>query len=696
MVLEGMPRQGQPPSLPFYTVPHNRIDMLLLARRRVNPRRCIWAGAAALVAALAAAFAYGQGSGGNDLPPGFEQSLYVSGLNQPTAMQFAPDGRLFVAEKRGKVRIVLPGGRLLPRPFISVTVETTQDRGLAGLALDPGFQQNGFVYLYYTRVKNGNLMIRLTRVRVGTADPNVADPDSEVKLLEIPLDSDIRFGGLLAFGADRKLYVGVGDSSNGDRGQNLRDLRGKILRLDPAAFPRIIPRDNPFVGRQGPRGEIWAYGVRNSFSGAILPGTNTLFANDVGQDSWEEINQIVRGGNYGWPITEGPTQARGITGPIYAYRHNGSAAITGGAFYAGSQFPAEYQGAYFFSDYAGNWIDCLKPGTPRQVVRFCRSVAHPVRLAVGPDGSLYCLSVYGQGPDDDRPIFRFSYVGSSNRPPAAEGTAEPTAGLAPLAVSFSAAASSDPDGDPLTCTWDFGDGTPPAEGMNVTHTYVANGRYLANLTVSDGRGGSSSLTEPLVVDVGNEPPQGTILTPASSVLYAAGETVSFQGTGTDPQDGELPASAFTWSFLFLHGTHVHPFIEPIAGVKGGSFTVPVEGEVSADQGYRIFLTVKDAGGLEHVSSVDIRPRTTHLTLRSNVPGVTLKLDALPQATPYEVDGVVGMRRVIEAPARQTIGGRAYEFQRWSDGGTRRHPVTLPEGSLQLEATYGSVRRRRRG
>ena len=279
--------------------------------------------------------------------------MIVRGLHAPTAMVVAPDGRIFITLQWGEVRVV-KDGELLPEPFVTVPVIGEGEQGLIGIALDPQFTVNGFVYLHYTATTPGvhNRVIRLT------AAGDTAAPDSEVAVMELPdLGSTAHNGGALHFGPDGFLYIGVGENSLADEAQTLTSPLGKILRI---ASDGSIPATNPFFGATtGINRAIWAYGLRNPFTFAFEPGSGRMIINDVGQDDWEEVNEGIAGANYGWPLTEGPTDEPGLTSPIYAYSHErGRCAVVGGAFYPllSPQFPDEYAGDYFFADLCGGWI----------------------------------------------------------------------------------------------------------------------------------------------------------------------------------------------------------------------------------------------------------------------------------------------------------------------------------------------------
>ena len=620
----------------------------------------------------------------SNLPAGFAETVYVAGFDTPTAQAFAPDGRLFVLEKAGKVRVVTSGGALVSTPFVSLSVDTAQDRGLVSLAFDPNFQANGYLYLWYTKTDGAGTRNRLSRF---TASGNTAAPGSETVLLEVPHATNIHTGGAMSFGADGMLYLGVGDGGESFRAQDMNDLRGKILRLNVANPANIVPSDNPYVGQAGVRPEIFASGMRNPFSGQMKPGTNTFYVNDVGQDNAEEVDVIVARGNYGWPNAEGFSSNPAYTNPIYAYSHAGfsSAAITGAAFYESTQFPAEYKGSYFFADYLNGFMRRLDASG--NVHEFGTDVAGPLDIDLGPDGSLYYSSAFGTGfTGTNRPVYRISYTSSANRAPAAVASATtPTNGLAPLTVAFTGNGSTDPDGDALSYAWNFGDGTT-ATGKDVSKTYAVNGTYFATLTVSDGRGGTNT-SQSIRVDVGNRAPTGVIQTPAPTLTYTAGQTINFSGSASDPEDGTLAASKFSWRVYLVHNTHEHEFAGPFNGVTSGSFIVPTNGHVEDDHHYRIQLTVTDAGGLTHTSSREVHPVTSDVTLAANVTGLSLALDGQPLAAPISDGSLVGATRAISAPLTQTLNGATYEFVSWSDGGAATHDVTVGATDRTYTATY---------
>ena len=604
----------------------------------------------------------------------FTDDVFKSGLTDPTSMAFAPDGRLFVAEKGGTLRVI-KNGVLLSTPFLSVSVNTSGERGLIGVAIDPNFAANRYVYVQYT-TNSDPIHNRVSRFTASPLNPDIAAAGSEMAIADLDnLDGSYHNAGAIHFGSDGKLYIAAGDNGHSSDAQKVSTRLGKILRVNPDG---TIPTDNPFYNTVGAKKDVWALGLRNPFTFAFS-STGVMYINDVGQDAIEEVNQGTSGGNYGWPTCEGPCTNSDFINPIYSYLHPAGEgrSIAGGAFYHASQFPAEYQGSYFFGDYVGNFIKRLTPAN--QLVDFLPNTLTPVDIDVGPvDGSLYYLSY------QDGEVHKVQYQGggTGNRIPTASASVNPTSGIPPLAVSFDASASTDPDGDPLSYSWSFGDGTS-GSGATTIHTYNSPGQFIATLTVNDDKGGQDLVA--VNISVGSAP-TGAIGTPAAGTKYNAGDEVSFSGSATDPDDGTLPASAFHWEIMLHHNTHTHP-VEIFDGIKSGSFVIPQLSELDSDVFYRIYLIVTDSSGLQHLSTRDLLPNKVTITLASNVPGMQISLDGQPRQTPFSTIGVVGVIRTLGAPLTQTSNGQTYSFQSWSNGGTTTHTISTPATNTTYTANY---------
>jgi glucose/arabinose dehydrogenase len=324
----------------------------------------------------------GGDSGNNNPPPGGGTALTVTltsvatGFVDPLGLVAANDNsnRLFVLEQRGTIRII-QNGSALSTPFLDIQskVESGGELGLLGMAFHPQFSQNRLFYLNYTRLSNGQLESVIAEYAATAVDPNRADPNSETILLVLNQEPDNNHkGGQLAFGPDGFLYIAFGDGGGaGDipnNAQNTQELLGKILRIDVNGTNGPngqygIPADNPFASGTGGRPEIWALGLRNPWRFSFDTDGGRLFAGDVGQNNFEEVDIITRGGNYGWRIMEGnhcfnPASGcnqNGLILPITEYSHSEGSAVIGGFVYRGSAIP-QLRGSYVFSDLSGGAI----------------------------------------------------------------------------------------------------------------------------------------------------------------------------------------------------------------------------------------------------------------------------------------------------------------------------------------------------
>jgi glucose/arabinose dehydrogenase len=625
------------------------------------------------------------------LPSGFSESL-IGSLTSGTAMQFAPDGRLFVAQQGGALRII-KNGALLATPAVSLTVNSLGERGLLGIAFAPDFTSTQHVYLYYT-TSTSPLKNRISRFTM-SGDTVVAGSETILVELDNLSSATNHNGGAMNFGPDGKLYVAVGDNANTSNPQSLANRLGKMLRYNADG---TIPTDNPtsFAGisgsTTGANRAIWAVGLRNPFTFAFHPTSGRMFINDVGQSTFEEVNEGGAGRNYGWPTTEGDfNQASfpNFTRPVYSYGRSVGRAITGGAFYvtsATNQFPSTYTGQYFLGDYVDSWIRTINPTTPPAVggaTGFATGAASIVDLKVGPDGALYYLQ---RGSPSG--VRRITYTASLAPFILTQPSNQTVAEGQPVTFSVAAAGSGT-----LAYQWRR-NGNDIAGANSSSYTFtptLADTNSTYSVFVSNSAGNVTSNSATLTV-TGNAAPTPTITSPNSGAFYSAGDTLFFSGNGTDPEDGTLPASAFEWQIDFHHDTHTHPALLPTAGVTSGSFAIPTQGETSANVFYRVYLRVTDSAGRTTETFRDVLPRTSVLTFTAGgiSAGASMNLDGQPRAVPFNETGVAGVLRNLEAPATQVINGQTYNFVSWSNGGPRVQDISTPLTNTTYNVVYLDV------
>jgi glucose/arabinose dehydrogenase len=617
------------------------------------------------------------------VPAGFVDQLVVNRLNRPTAMAFAPDGRLFICEQDGALRIV-KNGVLLPTPFLVLSVNSVGERGLLGVAFHPSFATNGLLYVYHTVPGSPPH----NRVSQYTANGDVAVGGSATPTEGAGFDLDDlghtnHNGGALHFGSDGKLYVAVGENAVRANAQTLGNLLGKILRLNDDLS---IPSDNPFFSTATGRNRaIWALGLRNPFTFAVHPSTGRIFINDVGQVTWEEIDDGLAGANYGWPNSEGPTlpspDVPGMVFPLFFYSHANGCAITGGTFVDPSRFPADFDGDYLFSDLCGGWIRRYHIATD-SASDFANGVSGPVDLAFGANGALYYL---GRGTGTTTGFVR-RIVHTASQAPVVVTDPKSRKILEGGTVAFTVVTAG---AQPLAYQW-------RRNGIDIpgatTATYTLSPAQLGDdqsgfsCHVQNGFGTADSL-EAILTVTPDTPPTAQILSPAATQLYRGAQLVRFSGAGTDLEDGQLPASAFTWQVDFHHDGVVDPFVPPTAGVRSGVFTVPTRGVTSSNVWFRIHLTVQDRlGKTDHVFR-DLLPRKVDVTLQTFPPGRLITLDGQAVTAPFTFTGVVGIQRSIGAVEPQTFRGLTLDFWRWSDGGAATHDISTPSVATTYTATY---------
>ncbi len=717
------------------------------------------------------------------LPAGFQETTVFSGLTQPTAVRFAADGRVFVAEKSGLIKVFSNLSASTSTIFadLRTNVHNFWDRGLLGLALAPNFPTSPYVYVLYSY----DAAIGGAAPRWGTAgatyDRCAAAPgwpgDGCVvsgRLSRLQAAGSVMTGaeqvlvedwcqqypthamGSLAFGQDGALYVSASDGASstfvdygqkgtptnacGDppvavggaqtsptaeggalRSQDLRTsgdatgLDGTVLRLDPATGAALP--DNPlFGGAVADDDRIVASGLRNPLRLAIRPGTNDVYVGDVGWNTAEEIDRLANPTagalNFGWPCYEGnganavyqaanlnvcknlyAAGAGAVTAPLYAYGPSdavvtgdgcatGTSSISGLAFYTSGSYPAAYDGALFFADYARGCIWTMFKGVsgapdPTTRATLVSGAAHPYDLQTGPNGDLFYVDL------DGGTLRRIQYY-SGDTPPVAVATADVTNGPTTLTVHFNGTGSSDPDpGDTIAYDWDLnGDGLfGDSASATPTFAYSAPGVYNVKLKVTDLLGASSVAT--LRITAGNTAPTGTILTPSAATTWGAGDTIAFSGSAVDDQ--ALTAAAYTWTLVLdeCPSTCTAHVLDVVTGVTSGSFTAP---DVEYPALLEVQLTITDAGGLTDTKSVTLSPKTVALDLSSTPTGLALAVGGTTQTTPFSRTVIAGTATSLGGLSPQMLSSNSFKLSSWSDAGAGSH-LTTPAAGVSLAASF---------
>lgn len=664
-------------------------------------------------------------------PAGFTDAEITTLAEIVTDLALAPDGRMLIALKGGAVRVV-QNGSLQGSPALDLggqgIICTEFERGLQSIAVDPNFASNQFVYIYHTYNGGsggsncggrGDIINRVVRYTLSAGNV-MSSPTVILNNIASPCGN--HNGGDLHFDADGKLYVSTGDGgcagslATNNLARYRSVLNGKILRINPDGS---IPADNPFANASGsvvcgasaPNAsggicrETYAWGFRNPFRFAIRAGTNQLYANDVGQNSREEISDVTAGNDYGWDCREGKQdnntgglcspRPSNMIDPLYDYGHAaGLCSITGGAFAASAgAWPAPHDGAYFFGDYCGNAIYRLTNtnGTYGRSTFATVTGGNIVSLMFDSGANaLYYTTSGGR-------VGRITYTGGGNRAPTAQISANPTSGPTPLAVQFSSAGSSDPDGDALTYSWNFGVSGATSTQANPSYTYQNAGTYIAVLVVTDARGASSPPAQ-ITIDPGNTPPDAAILSPSSDARFVVGQIITLTGSANDAQDGDVTAS-MRWEVLLHHVPlnlpitgHTHPFFSGTGNNLAMPPMPPPEDLDAAPLSFlEVRLTARDSKGLARTITQTLQPERVALTFATEPSGLKLSVAGTMVTATHSATVWQNWALALAAPALQLdASGNAWRFASWSHGQPASHTLVVPASSATYTARYERV------
>ncbi len=743
-------------------------------------RRGVWLAAAVGSIVLGVSFIAGAAT-----PPDFVDEAVFTGLSNPTNIEFAANGKVFIAEKSGIVKVYDSVTDATPDTFADLrsNVHDYWDRGLLGLAVHPDFPAQPYVYVLYTYGvplfpgtqtwgdtcpdPTGEGCVVSGRLSRLTASGNQMTGSEAVLIEDWCQQYPSHSIGDLEFGPDGALYASAGDGASftfADWGQGGNDdlappnpcgdppvpiggtqvspqaeggalrsqdletsgdpvtLDGTLIRIDP--LTGAAAAGNPAIGASDPNEQrIVAYGLRNPFRIAIDENSGAVYAGDVGWGTWEEVNEHPNPQstvmNFGWPCYEGGSGVSNVFGSysaldictnlysagtadasLFAYRHNQditgddlcrpanppqgtSSSISGLDFYPGGDYPGTYIGALFGSDYSRDciWV-MFRDGNgdldPSSIEIFQTTALNPVDVEAGPNGDIYYANLNGGE------VRRFRFVGT-NTPPVAVMQASPLSGPAPLAVDFDGTQSSDPDEDPIVLyEWDLdGDGQyDDAVGAQVSYEYSNPGSYTARLRVTDSRGETD--TDSTSIQASNTAPTATINLPAPSLQWHVGETISFSGGATDPEEGSLPPSALSWALILHHceldgSCHTHG-IETFDGVSSGSFVAP---DHEYPSWLELRLTAKDQFDVTDVATVEIQPETVDVTFDTDPAGLDVSFFGESETAPIVRTSIVGATIEFSTSANQG----SWVYQGWSNGGPRSQSIPTPGVDTTYTATF---------
>jgi uncharacterized protein with LGFP repeats/glucose/arabinose dehydrogenase len=641
-----------------------------------------------------------------NLPAGFLLQDLPTGLRAPspngdpgdliTDFAFLPDENMLVTGKYGKVMWVPKTGT--PRQIANLSVLGVQDLGLTSIAVAPDYATSRVVYTARTVPGNhpgtgafGELRLSEWTVTVDGAG-NPTGLTGERTVLTMTSDANVHAMTTVLAAEDGTLWVAIGDSAdyvNVDplalRAIDRDDPHGKVMHINPDGSG--VP-SNPYYQPASPgsvRSKIYASGFRSPFRMSLDPVSGRPILGDVGWNTFEEINLLEPGNDYGWPCwealepTPGYRDLPGCAGktsvaPLWSYPRSMGSSAVGGVVYTGTSYPQEYQGRYFFGDYSSNRIWTMtfdRDGdrtTDPEDPGFGTAMGAPVKFATMPTGGDIVYADIGSGK-----IRRLVYA-QGNSPPTASITTQ--SDPATRTVTFDAGDSFDPNGDALSYRWEFGDGGT-ATGTRVTHTYPASpDSFTATLTATDTLNASGSDT--VTVFPSNYSPELTLRAPGPDQLFSVGDVITADATATDREDGGL---AISWTTDVRHcrgitNCHSHPGERQ----EGPQFRMTFEGH-PGDTHLEITAIATDSRGAVTARTFVAHPRQRRVTVQSSTPAAFTIGDEQISSSLF----TVGQQLSVIAP--ETAGDGVATFDRWADGAPRVRTITVPDNDVTLDVGY---------
>lgn len=615
-----------------------------------------------------------------NVPSGFSITTFAEGVNVPTKMVEAPDGRIFVSEKAGCIRII-ENGILLDDPFYCVETEIPGERGITGFDLHPDFEENGFVYIYYTLPDQN----RNTLIRVQSAGNSALEGSEETIFSFDQMWAAWHNGGGMAFDDEGFLFIGVGDGTGGIHASQMNTTLGKILRIDGNGD---IPEDNPFYDSTiEDQKAIWALGIRNPYTMDIQKSTGKIFFNDVGTDEWEEINEVIEGGHYGWNSIEGPIEPgdqipEGYQDPIFAYDHSQGCAIVGSSFYEPdiATFPIEYHGKFFFMDLCEGEVYFLDPDTYESQM-FIEGLQSPNCIITLDDGSMLVSEIWNNR------IFRIQYTGSG----APFIISEPSDFVGIIGENADFHVDALGEGE-LNYSWflsgiELTDSNSPS--ITIPDLDLENNGNTLICEIENQYG--STISQEAHITVLNETrPIIQITRPLPESTYAAGDTLWFSATAEDVEDGPIDVENWEWDIYFHHNVHKHPAFVDVSGVSEGYYVIPDQGETALDVWFSVELKVHDSAGLTSFASVEVLPEYAHFSVDASPLSMDLSLDGRAIESGVEIQSVKSMKRTIKANDLVIHENGLYKFNSWGSSGIDTNAFTFYANDTIIRADYDLV------